>query len=122
MMPYSEQSSDIMADRAKASLPLLRRYREEFARHDPITGVKIGIPTDDGTSREHLWFEVDDLGKDKVRAKLVVQPFNVGSMTPGETYELGLAGVSDWILHTPAGQISPSSTIGARMLRAGKVG
>lgn len=122
MMPYSEQSSDIMADRAKASLPLLRRYREEFARHEPITGVKIGMPTDDGEGREHLWFEVDDLGKDKVRAKLVVQPFEVSSMTPGETYELDLASLSGWILQTPAGPISPSTTIAARLLRAGKVG
>ncbi len=121
-MPLTEQASDIISDRAKAALPMLRRMREEFAGYDSIVGLKMGIPTDDGESREHMWFELHELGAETARAMLMNRPFQVSTMTQGETYEIELTKLSDWIMQTPAGPISPSSTAPARMLRRGMVG
>ncbi len=119
LLDYSEAATDILADRAKATLPLLRKLVEEFAKHEPEVAVKLGIKTDDGESREHLWFRVEELGKERVRAALASRPLHVSSMREGDTGEWGLDLLTEWIVATPAGWIKPGSMLPARALRRG---
>jgi Protein of unknown function (DUF4026)/Uncharacterized protein conserved in bacteria (DUF2314) len=107
--------NDLMADRAAKTLGVLRRYREEFAAVEPVTLVKLGYPTRSG-DREHLWFQVHEMGDDWIDGTLGNRPFHV-DLKPGERARHSLDQLSDWLLLTPAGQISPRSSYVARVLR-----
>jgi hypothetical protein len=111
----SSDFSDLMAERAAKTLGVLRRYREEFAGVEPVTLVKLGYPTRSG-DREHLWFEVHEMGDDWIEGTLGNRPFDV-DLEPGSTGRYSLDLLSDWLLLTPAGQINPRSFHAARSLR-----
>ena len=49
--------TELMAERAKATLGVLRAMAAEFAEFEVVTIAKLGYPTRDG-GKEHLWFEV----------------------------------------------------------------
>lgn len=107
--------NDLMAERAVKTLGVLRRYREEFAALEPVTLVKLGYPTRSG-DREHLWFQVHEMGDDWIDGTLTNRPFDV-DLEPDSTGRHSLDLLSDWLLLTPAGQISPRSSHLARILR-----
>jgi hypothetical protein len=108
--------NDLMAERAAKTLGVLRRYREEFAALEPVTLVKLGYPTRSGGDREHLWFQVHEMGDDWIEGTLGNRPFDVDLEADSRgRHSLDL--LSDWLLLTPAGQITPRSSHVARILR-----
>ena len=119
LLDYSDVGTEILADRAKATLPLLRKMVDEFEEHGPEIAVKLGMETDDGESREHLWFRVEELSRESVRAELASRPLGVSSIREGDRGEWGLDLLTEWIVATPAGRITPASTLAARALRRG---
>ena len=108
--------NDLMAERAAKTLGVLRRYREEFAALEPVTLVKLGYPTRSGGDREHLWFQVHEMGDDWIEGTLDTRPFDV-DLEAGASGRHSLDLLSDWLLLTPAGQITPRSFHVARILR-----
>lgn len=74
-----------------------------------------GYPTPEG-SKEHLWFEAHAIGDDTIDATLENKPFAV-DLTPGERAERPLDLLTDWVLMTPAGSVTPRSMSAARSLR-----
>ena len=107
--------TELMAERAKATLGVLRAMAAEFAEFQVVTIAKLGYPTDDG-GKEHLWFEVHGFGDDTLDATLENRPFAV-DLKEGERAERPVALLTDWMLMTPAGTITPRSMAAARRLR-----
>jgi hypothetical protein len=112
---FPNAMSTLIAERARATIGVLRVLMAEFAEFDIQALVKLGYPTSDG-SREHLWFTVHAIGDETVDATLQNEPFDV-DLRPGERAERPLELLSDWILITPAGPITPRSMRAARSLR-----
>lgn len=116
---FSTSATELMAQRAMGTYPLLREVMSEFERFEVVAAVKIGESTDHGESndREHLWFRVIELKEDSIVAELANEPFDVASMHMGERYERGIDKLSDWGVATPVGMITPRSMTAARTLR-----
>jgi hypothetical protein len=112
---FPTTTTTLMAERARATVGVLQALTAEFAEFEPVPIVKLGYPTDDG-SKEHLWFTAHGFGEGTVDATLENKPFAV-DLRPGERAERPLELLSDWMLLTPAGPITPRSMIGARRLR-----
>ena len=104
-----------MAERAKATLGVLRAMAAEFAEFEVVTIAKLGYPTGDG-GKEHLWFEVHGFGDDTLDATLANRPFAV-DLREGERAERPIELLTDWMLMTPAGNVTPRSLSAARRLR-----
>ena len=68
--------------------------------------------------REHLWFQVHRFLNGRIDATLTNEPFDVPRLTKGQRGEHDLERVSDWILYSPCGQITPKSQAAARRVRA----
>ena len=80
--------------------------------------MKIGYPTaSDPTGREHLWFEVHGFDGDRVDATLINQPFDVPSLEQKARGWHAVADVSDWMVMSPAGPMTPRNLSAARRLR-----
>ena len=107
--------TELMGERAKATLGVLRAMAAEFAEFEVVTIAKLGYPTRDG-GKEHLWFEVHGFGDDTLDATLANRPFAV-DLREGERAERPIDLLTDWILMTPAGNVTPRSLSAARKLR-----
>ena len=68
LIHFSNEATTLMAERARGSYALCRRYVEEFAEFQVQAMVKLGLPIDGGPAdqREHLWFEATTLDEDSV--------------------------------------------------------
>lgn len=112
---FSTAMTDLSAERARATIGVLRSLMVEFAEFDVVAVVKLGYPKADG-AHEHLWFTAHAFGDDTIDATLENKPFAV-DLRMGERAERPAALLTDWMLVTPAGNVSPRSMIGARRLR-----
>lgn len=113
----SSKATELMADRARRTYPVLRRLHEELA---PVVGpplVKLGYESSDG-GREHLWFEVHRMGDDRLEATLTNEPHAVPHLRRGDRGEHDVERLGDWLLGSPLGMITPRTQALARHVRA----
>ncbi len=76
--------------------------------------VKLGYPVDGSDrdrEREHLWFEVQRIGKGTVEARLLNQPYRIARLAVDDVGVHDLALLTDFALHTSRGVYTPE-TIG----------
>lgn len=120
ILGMSTSATDLMARRARDTYEYFRRLHAEFGDFDFPTLVKLGIVVDGGTAsdREHMWFEVHDLKSDVIDGTLTNEPYYIARLHVGDrgTYPVEL--MSDWVILTPLGNISPRDTAAARAVRA----
>ena len=118
---FSDAATEVMAARARATLPLFGALCEEFADLELPAIVKLRYEVR-GPSRgaEHLWFEVNTLTDKFIDATLMNKPFEDIGMNAGDRRRHDLDRLSDWTMITPLGQISPRSLNKARALREKK--
>jgi len=117
MFSFPNAASDLMAERARKTYPLLRSLREEFTEFGFMYGVKLGITTDDGQNKEHMWFEVHEMFDDNIDATLLNQSYNVSGIKEGDRGRYQIDQISDWFIMTPVGMVNPRSTAAAHMVR-----
>lgn len=122
MSPFTKRATDLMAERARATVHVLQALWKEFADLQPHAIVKLGYLTDAARAqktddREHMWFEVHDLRADKLDATLLNQPIEIESMSEGDRGWHDLELITDWTLVTPAGNIDPRDMSAVRALR-----
>jgi hypothetical protein len=114
---FSSQSTGQMAARARQTIDVFKGLIAEFGPDLP-NGLKIGYTTaSDPTGKEHLWFEVHGFDGERVDATLMNQPFDVPSLQQGQRGWHAIADVTDWIVSSPAGPMTPRSLSAARRLR-----
>jgi hypothetical protein len=115
MVAFTNASTELMAERARRTIPLFGSLVEQLAELPVQPLVKLGFRTSAG-GREHLWFEVHSTGEFTVDCTLVNEPYDVPELRVGVRAQQQLAHLSDWIIMTPLGQVSPRSTLAARRL------
>jgi uncharacterized protein YegJ (DUF2314 family) len=115
---FSKTSSDLMAERARATLDVFKGLVAEFGPTGLPAVAKIGYQTaSDPTGREHLWFEVHGFDGDRIDGTLSNRPYDVPSLTQGARGWHPAADVSDWMVLSPAGPMTPRNLSAARRLR-----
>ena len=78
-------TTTLMAERAQATIDVLRALIVEFAEFEVVAVVKLGYPTE-GDGKEHLWFTAHAIGASTIDATLENRPFEV-DLQPGERAE-----------------------------------
>jgi uncharacterized protein YegJ (DUF2314 family) len=114
---FSTDATSLMAERARATWKLVRDAVDELADHVQAPLVKLGF-TDSRGRIEHLWLEVEDMDEDPPRATLVSQPRYVTSLRAGESVAMAEDQLSDWVLPSERGIITPADLSPLRRLRA----
>jgi uncharacterized protein YegJ (DUF2314 family) len=122
LIHFSTEATNLMAQRARGSYSLCRRYVEEFAEFEVKAMVKLGLQIDGGSSneREHLWFEATKLDESQITGTLLNEPWHIARLKEGQSYTYALDVMSDWAVFTPAGRITPVVALAARTLRANR--
>lgn len=74
--------------------------------------VKLGLTVDEEyktmeNDKEHIWFELLEVSGNRFRAKLTQEPYYIKDMHEGFVGEYGPEDVTDWLIYTPKGRISP---------------
>jgi hypothetical protein len=122
VVPFSTAATALMSERARQTLPVFSALKEEFASLDLPAAVKLGYAVDGGspTDGEHLWFIVHRVLGDKVDATLANAPHRVASLRAGQRAEFGLERLTDWMIQSPEGSMTPRNVSAARRLRANR--
>lgn len=119
IMRFSTEATDLTAERARGTVVRLGPLVAEIERFKIPALVKLGYPIDNAPEdeREHMWFRVHGVGAKTVDATLINQPFNIARMKEGQrdTHPLDL--LTDWMIITPFGQITPRNSMPLRLLR-----
>ena len=77
--------------------------------------MKIGLEVDeeykneDDTFREHIWFHIKDINGLKAKGVLTQEPYYIKDLKSGTEMELDLNHLTDWVLYTDKGQVTPDS-------------
>jgi hypothetical protein len=124
VVPFSSAATALMSERAKHTFGVFRALKEEFAGLDLPTVVKLGYETEGGSPGEceHLWFAVHQVLGDKVDATLANAPHRIPSLAAGQRGEFELARLTDWLILSPEGPMTPRNVSASRRLRAKHVG
>lgn len=114
---FTSQATEQMAARARQTIDIFQGLIAEFGPDLP-NGLKIGYTTaSDPTGKEHLWFEVHGFDGERVDATLMNQPFDVPALQQGQRGWHPIADVTDWIVSSPAGPMTPRNLSAVRALR-----
>ncbi len=71
--------------------------------------LKIGLHLEEEGQYEHIWFELIDLKKNKIKAKLTQEPYYFKGMHTGDIGEYKISDITDWIIYTEDTSITPDS-------------
>lgn len=74
--------------------------------------VKLGLNVDDeetNDEREHLWFEVLQINGDKIKGKLLNQPYWIAKLNEGDVNEYSTDVLTDWIIYAPEATYTPDT-------------
>lgn len=117
---YSHAAGYLMSQRARLTLGMLRQFKQEFGDLPHQILMKIGIPIDgagEEGEREFIWFKVESIGEDGVQAVCLNRPFNVSELSEGQRCFQPFERLADWLLSTPAGNMSPADLKLLRIFR-----
>lgn len=103
---FSDEETQRMKTLAKERFDYVKKA---FKNKDNKIIIKIGLPIDSGESFEHIWFELIEFDKNKFKARLTQEPYNVSNIHEGDEKWFTLEDVTDWIIYTPKFDISPKN-------------
>lgn len=121
-VPFSTPASSLMAERALGTYLQLQQLAGEFAEFEFPIIVKLGYRIDSGgpDEREHLWFQVHELGDVRIDATLESTPFSISRMKKNQRAWHLMELLTDWAILTPLGTITPRHTVPARQIRGSR--
>lgn len=113
----SKTATQIMANRAKETYPLLVELMGEFDSLQLPVLAKVACRTDSGNSHEHIWFEVHSADVNGIDATCINQPYEVSGLKQGDRGRYGFGQLTEWQMQTPIGSISPGQLGPIRHIR-----
>jgi hypothetical protein len=124
VLHFSNGATELMAERARKTYPVMQEITDELAEFELPTLVKIGYVVDGGgpDEREHLWFMVHEVRPDTIDATLVNQPYDISRMNEGDRGEHPVDQLTDWLILTPFGPINPHAFHARRFINADRDG
>jgi uncharacterized protein YegJ (DUF2314 family) len=100
VIAFTDAASELMADRARKTFHLCRRFLDEFKELDFDHIVKLAYPTAEG-GKEHLWFSIHHCTDSHIDATLENEPHDVPSLKHGMRSNHPIDLVTDWMILTP---------------------
>lgn len=103
--PETERMSALARERIDYFIKAKKKVKKSMCL------VKIGLKTDNeeecGMPREHIWFELKDVKDGRLVAELTQAPYFVSNIKEGDIGTYDIDEVTDWLIFTPDGRISP---------------
>ncbi|MDE6182034.1 MAG: DUF2314 domain-containing protein, partial [Eubacteriales bacterium] len=65
--------------------------------------------SEDGDLKEFLWFNLDEINKENIKATLKNEPYYSKNMKQGETYAINKDDIADWRIYTKEEVYTPDN-------------
>jgi hypothetical protein len=119
VLSFSKVATALMSARARQTVSVFRTLSEEFDSLELPALVKLGYEVEGGAEgdQEHLWFAVHRVLGDTVDATLTNEPHRVPALKAGQRAEWPLERLTDWVILSPEGPMTPRNISAARRLR-----
>lgn len=83
--------------------------KEAFNNKENKIIIKIGLPVDNESQFEHIWFELLAFEGDRFKARLTQEPYDVENMHEGDIGWYTVQDVTDWTIYTPSFPVTPGT-------------
>lgn len=103
---FSDEETNRMRDLARERFFYVE---ENFQKKASSILIKVGLPLKESGSFEHIWFELLEIKKDKLKAKLTQEPYDVSHMHTGDIGWYTKKDVTDWLIYTKDFVVSPDN-------------
>jgi uncharacterized protein YegJ (DUF2314 family) len=123
LIHFSTAATNLMAERARQTYSVFRGLADELAVMEIPMLVKIGYRTDhagDTDHREHMWFTVNECHDASIEATLENDPVDLQRFRRGQRGLHPVEALTDWMILSPAGTITPRDLSRMRVLRRHK--
>jgi hypothetical protein len=114
---FSQASGIVVADRARATLPVFRRLIDEFAGTGLSPLASVLQPVVDAGGATQAWIEVTAFDGNAMHGVPWLGKRVAGGPTAGDQREIPLDQILDWAIGSPVGLIAPHDMSPARRLR-----
>ncbi len=116
----SKTASDILAQRAQETYPILVNVMQEFSFLNLPVIAKAACPNDSGDGNEHVWFSVQSADVNGIDATCLNQPYDVSGLQKGDHGQYGIGQITEWQVQTPLGTLSPGNLGMVRTMRSNR--
>lgn len=89
------------------------KYFKNAIKNPEVHGLmKVGLLVDDqyqneeGSNKEHIWFEVLEINESKIKGLLTQEAYYVKGVEVNSELILNLEDLTDWVLYMPDGQVT----------------
>ncbi|RDU21975.1 DUF4026 domain-containing protein [Anaerosacchariphilus polymeriproducens] len=72
-------------------------------------GMKVNEEYNSSDNKEHIWFEVIDLGEKTFRGILLQEAYYITNLRKGDEFEFPIEELTDWLAYTKIGTIKPDN-------------
>lgn len=103
---FSDEETERMKKLAYERFDCIKKAKENKENN---VLLKIGLPLEEEGKFEHIWFELLEIKKDKLKAKLTQEPYDVLNMHTGDIAWYTKEDVTDWLIYTKDFMISPDN-------------
>lgn len=103
---FTDEETERMKQLAMERFDYVKKAMKDSENH---VIVKIGLPVDDQSGLEHIWFELLEFQGEKFKAKLTQEPYQVSHIHSGDERWFTLEDVTDWRIYTPQFEVDPGS-------------
>ncbi len=109
---FSTEETDRMRRLAAERIEYLRMgsalpERKILAKIGLIVDDEYQDEDNDEVQREHIWFDVQNVGPDTVTAELTQEPYYVSGIKPGDVRTYPFSDITDWLILTKEARITP---------------
>lgn len=103
---FSDEETDRMKKLARERFSYVV---SAFKNKDNSVILKIGLPLKEQGKFEHIWFELLEIKKDKLKAKLTQEPYNIPNMHTNDEAWFTKEDITDWIIYTKEFAVNPNN-------------
>ena len=104
---YSNSETKRMSNVAKEQIEAVYNA---FKNKDNDVLLKIALKwTDSADDYEHIWFKLLEIFNGKFKCELTQEPYNVKDIKVGDIRDFTVDDITDWVIYTKEGTISPNN-------------
>ena len=115
-LAFGDEAAEMMAERARGTVGVLRALLDEFADYPVVPTAKLQFPFLDSGASELIPCQIHSVHEDTIDCTLTGQPTGL-PIREGLRTTFSLNRLVDWTILSPEGDMTPRSLLGARRLR-----
>lgn len=105
---FSDEETERMSNLARERFNYVEKAFTD-KNNNVLLKIAAKVLDDEPGKREHIWFELKDVDNGRLQGELTQEAYGDIGLKPGDTAWYTVEDITDWIIFTPEGRITPNT-------------